>query len=262
MSLIDDFFLNEDRLRKVLSGKLEGELQVDSAARQALEKPTQQSVAEAAIKAWMSRYSVMPRAKNVTKIITDSLVRAIIDFAPRITTSLSATSILTRHAAICTHCNTVEGIKVKDKNTGIERDRDFTSLASKLLWLMHPDVVPIFDSQAWCAIKVIARISGKIETPGLLVERDSVLERYCAFLNLHALCFSHLYGPIDTFAAKEFSAIFGSTTQKTSAVTEADAKRQYANHMTLIDQLLWHLGGDVAVAGCLTKRIRKNAGAL
>jgi hypothetical protein len=51
----------------------------------------------------------------------------------------------------------------------------------------------------------------------------------------------------------EFSTIFASATRKN---TEAEAKRQYANHMTVIDQLLWHLGSVVAVDGCVTKRTK------
>jgi hypothetical protein len=258
MALIDDFFLNEDRIRKVLSGKIEGELYIDFAARQALETLTAQTVAEAAIRAWMVAYSVMPRAKNLTKPIIDDLIRAIISYAPQMTRSITAASIRARHAQICTHCNTVNGIKIKDKD-GVETDRDFTSLASKLLWLLHPDVVPIFDSQSWCATKVIARLSGKIETPGLLVNgrRGFVLDHYCAFLRLHDMCFSHLYATIDAFVAREFSAIFSGAKRQDASISEANARNQYGNHMTVIDQLLWHLGSDIAVEGCVTKKDRK-----
>jgi hypothetical protein len=258
MSFIDDFFLNEDRIRKVLSGKIEGELHIDFAARQALETPTTQTVAEGAIRAWMVGYSVMPRAKNLTKPIIDNLVRAIIGYAPQMRRSITTAAIRTRHAEVCTHCNTVSGIRIKNKD-GTETDRDFTSLASKLLWLLHPDVVPIFDSQAWCATKVIARLSGKIETPGLLLDgrRGFVLDQYCAFLKLHDMCFSHLYAPIDTFVSKEFSLIFSGTTRQDVSTTEANAKNQYGNHMTVVDQILWHLGSDIAVEGCVTKKDRK-----
>ena len=73
-------------------------------------------------------------------------------------------------------------------------ERDFTSLASKLLWLLHPSVVPIFDSQAWCATNVIARVANKVDTPDPQDRSDSILNRYCAFLKLHARCFKDLYG--------------------------------------------------------------------
>jgi branched-subunit amino acid permease len=70
--------------------------------------------------------------------------------------------------------------------------------------------------------------------------------------------FGELYAKIDTIVAEEFSTIFTNATRKNNANTEADAKRQYANHMTVIDQLLWHLGSEIAVDGCVSKRIRKN----
>jgi hypothetical protein len=121
------------------------------------------------------------------------------------------------------------------------------------------DSQDIFDSQAWCATKVIARLSGKIETAGLLVDgrRAFVLDQYCAFLKLHDMCFSHLYAPIDKFVAQEFSLIFSGAKRQDASITEANAKNQYGNHMTVIDQILWHLGSDIAVEGCVTKTDRK-----
>ncbi len=83
-----------------------------------------------------------------------------------------------------------------------------------------------------------------------------LLNPFCAFLSLREVCFSHLYDPIDKFVAKEFGAIFGNVAQA-STITEADARNQYANYMTVIDQILWHLGSDVAVEECLTKKVRK-----
>jgi hypothetical protein len=38
------------------------------------------------------------------------------------------------------------------------RERDFTSLASKALWLRYPDIVPMFDSFAQRALWVISKI--------------------------------------------------------------------------------------------------------
>jgi hypothetical protein len=218
---------------------------------------------EAAITTWMQRYSVAPRGKGITTTVRTRLVKAIIDDASQIKRSLAAPSIIEghseiiqRHTEIRTLCNAVEGIKLKDKE-GQEMERDFTSLASKLLWLLHPSVVPIFDSQAWCATNVIARVAKKVDTPDPQDRFDSILNRYCAFLKLHALCFKDLYDPIDKIIAEEFAAIFESAAQKNSAIKKDDAERQYANHMTVIDQLLWHLGSEVPVAECLTDRIRK-----
>jgi hypothetical protein len=257
MSFIEDFFLDRERIRKVLSSKIEGELHIDFAARQALEGSTPiQSEAEKSLKTWMDRYRVL-RGKKLSTTVRERLVRAIIKDAPQISRSLLATSILGRHAEIRAYCNTVEGIKIKDEKTGIERDRDFTSLASKLLWLLHPETVPIFDSQAWCATTVIARISGKVYTLVSLVTPGLILKPYCAFLKLHALCFADLFDRIDAIVAAEFSAIFASAKRKNKTITEANAKSQYANHMTVIDQILWHLGSSVAVDECIAKRANK-----
>jgi hypothetical protein len=196
MSFIEDFFLDRERIRKVLSRKIEGELHIDFAAREALENSTpNQSEAEKAVTTWMDRYRVL-RGKSLSTTVRERLVRAVINDAPQMRRSLTEPSILDRHAEIRTHSNTVEGIKVKHKKTGAEKDRDFTSLASKLLWLLHPEVVPIFDSQAWCATTVIARISGKVYTPGSLVTPGMILNPYCAFLKLHALCFADFYDRI------------------------------------------------------------------
>jgi hypothetical protein len=254
MTFIEDFFLDKERIRKVLSDKIAGELHLDSAARQGLEHPSPvQTDAEKAVTKWMDRYRVL----RLSTTVREKLVKAIIADASQIRRSLTAAEIIDRHAEIRTLCNTVEGIRIRDKNTGTEKDRNVTSLASKLLWLMHPETVPIFDSQSWWATTVIARISGKVYTPGSLVTSDLVLNQYCAFLKLHILCFGDLYATIGTIVAEEFSTIFANATRKNNANTEADAKRQYANHVTVIDQLLWHLGSEIAVDGCVSKRIRK-----
>jgi len=60
MSIIEDFFLDKERIRKVLSDKIAGELHLDSAARQALEhSDPAQGDAEKAITKWMDRYRVL-----------------------------------------------------------------------------------------------------------------------------------------------------------------------------------------------------------
>jgi len=256
MAFIEDFFLNRERIRKVLLYKIEAELHMDLPARQALENPTEQSGVEASVTTWMDHYRVL-RGKNLTTTVRTRLVKAIINGASEIKRDLAASSIVERHTEIQTLCNSVEGIKLKDKD-GNERDRDFTSLASKLLWLLHPSVVPIFDSQAWCATNVIARLVDKVPTDDPQAKSDSILNAYCAFLKLHTICFADLYNPIDKIISEDFGKIFEDAPRKNStSIKKKDAERQYANHMTVIDQLLWHLGSEVQVEECLTKRIRK-----
>ncbi len=55
--------------------------------------------------------------------------------------------------------------------------RDFTSLASKALWLCYPDDVPIFDSIAQRALCVISKLDGDIPPPS-----DSGESRYTSFI--------------------------------------------------------------------------------
>jgi hypothetical protein len=99
--------------------------------------------------------------------------------------------------------------------------------------------VPIFDSQAWRAINVIAQLTDKIPI-------DLTLTKYDVFLQLHTDCFGAFYSAIDQLIGDEFSDIFDAATQNEKASVKEAAKRQYANHITVIDQLLWHLGKEIS----------------
>ena len=254
MCLIEDFFLDKERIHKVVKKKIEGALHLDFAARQALENAAPiQSEAEKAVNDWGDLYKVL-RVKA-----RPDLVKAIINGAPQIRGDLVAGSaeerhseIIQRHAEICTLCNTVQGVRHEDGG-----ERDFTVLASKLLWLTHPNEVPIFDDLAWRAINVVARLAGKVETPDPEDESASTLNEFCAFLKLHALCFSGIYERIDEIILEEFDTIFDSAKRQVPAITKENAARQYANHITVIDQILVHLGGTVPVEGCLNKKTGK-----
>lgn len=254
MCLINAFFLDKERIRKVLKDKIEGELHLDFAARQAMDGALSQADAETAVTKWGDKYSVLRIKKNVRP----NLVRALINGAPQIRSPLVATTaeakhaeIIKKHADIGTLCNTVQGARKKNGTA-----RDFTSLASKLLWLLFPNQVPIFDDRAWRAVNVIARLTEKAETPDP-DRSDFTLNEFCAFLKLHVLCFSGIYERIDEIISEEFDAIFDSATRQVAAITKEDAARQYANHITVIDQVLWHLGGAVPVEGCLIMKTKK-----
>jgi hypothetical protein len=256
MCLIDDFFLDKERVRKVVKNKIEEELHFDFAARQALEGVITGSAAENAVTQWGDHYKVLRIKKNVRP----NLVKALINGAPQIKSALVATTanarhaeIVQKHADIGTLCNTVQGVRKKNG-----KDRNFTSLASKLLWLLFPDQVPIFDDRAWRAINVVARLVEKAETPDP-DKSDFTLNEFCAFLKLHVLCFSSIYGQIDKIISEEFDAIFDGAARQVTAITKEDAERQYANHITVIDQILWHLGGAVPVKECLIVKPTKTA---
>jgi hypothetical protein len=254
MCLIEDFFLDKKRIRKVVKKKIEGELHFDFVARQALDGAMSQTDAEAAVTKWGDHYRVL----RIDKKVRPDLVKAIINGAPQIKRNLEATSpeerhteIIQRHAEIYTLCNAVQGVRNKDGG-----ERDFKALPSKLLWLLHPSKVPIFDDLAWRAINVVARLAEKVETPDPEDKSASTLNEFCAFLKLHALCFSGIYERIDEIISEEFDTIFDSATRQT-AITKEDAAHQYANHITVIDQILVHLGGAVPVEGCLIKKTGK-----
>jgi len=253
MCFIEDFFLDKERIRKVVKKKIEGALQIDFAARQALESTAPNQEAEKAIDDWGILYKVL-RVKAKT-----DLVKAIINGEPQIRRDLVATSteekhteIIQRHTEIYTLCNAVQGVRHKDGG-----ERDFKALASKLLWLLHPSEVPIFDDLAWCAINVVARLAEKVETPDPKDKSASTLNKFCAFLKLHSLCFSDIYERIDQIILGEFDTIFDSAERKGPAITKENAARQYANHITVIDQILVHLGGTVPVEECLKKTGKK-----
>jgi hypothetical protein len=184
-------------------------------------------------------------------------VKAIVNGAPQIRGDLIGvsaedrhTEIIQRHAAICTLCKAVPGVNA---------ERNFAVLASKLLWLLHPSKAPIFDDLAWRAINVVARLAEKVETPDPAGKSASTLNEFCAFLKLHALCFSGIYERIDEIILEEFDTIFDSAKRQVAGITKENAARQYANHITVIDQILVHLGGIVPVEGCLEKAGRKAA---
>jgi hypothetical protein len=255
MSLIEDFFLDKDRIRKVLSDKIKNELPFDIPARRALERVSPQG--KDALLKWFHHYKILRSLpKEETSHSRSNLVDAIIKDAANIRRDLTFDSIIDRHSEISKLCNSVEGVKAPNKD-GDTNDRSFRSLASKLLWLLYPTVVPIYDAQAWHAITVIARLANKVETPDPAPRgRNSILDEYCAFLKLHRLCFSTLYEPIDKIVAEDFGSIFdGVPTMPGTSIKKEDAEQQYANHITVIDQLLWHLGNDVPVADCLKKRV-------
>ena len=95
-----------------------------------------------------------------------------------------------------------------------------------------------------------------METPDPQDESAFTLNEFCAFLKLHTLCFSAVYERIDKIISEEFDTIFDSAKRQNAANKKGDAARQYANHITVIDQILYHLGGAVPVDKALTKKAR------
>jgi predicted small secreted protein len=71
-------------------------------------------------------------------------------------------ALVSSHASLMAACSTADG-----------RGRDFTSLASKALWLRYPDIVPMFDSFAQRALWVISKIEKDIAPPGEIRGHDT-----------------------------------------------------------------------------------------
>ena len=78
MCLIEDFFRDKERIPKVLKNKIEGELHLDFAARQALEGGLTGSDAEKAVSEWGHHYKVLRFAAY------PAVVKAIISGASQI----------------------------------------------------------------------------------------------------------------------------------------------------------------------------------
>lgn len=253
MSVIDDFFLNDKRICAVVKEKIENELLLDLAARKAIENLDVNAATQ--VVKWMEHYGVVQGFTRETRL---KLAEALIQQSSELTHNLTPT-IRDRHVALSTICNSVEGVRNKDKETGDETDRDCTSLSSKLLWLTHPSEIPIFDARAWDAINVIARILEVAATPDPADRSRVTLDQYCVLLKLHETCFSHLYSKIDEIVTREFEAIFNSTRQ-TEVGSMQFAREQYSHHMTVIDQILWHLGGAIPLDGCFSRSREKKLG--
>jgi hypothetical protein len=256
MSFIKDFFLNKERITKIMSDKIKNELNIDIPARQAIEASSQQS--KAPVLKWLNHYRLLRGLpKEVQLKPRSNLADAIIAAGSTISSSLTYQSIIERHTQIYAICNSAEGVKVK-QDDGSLKNRNLKSLLSKLLWLLHPNVVPIFDSQARNAMTVVARLAEKVPTPDIQSKKNATLDAFCTFLELHKLCFAEFYEAIDTLIIEEFGKIFDGVPRKSGgSITEQDARSQYANHITVIDQLLWHLGSEIPLEGCITKRVRK-----
>lgn len=238
MCFIETFFLNPERIRDVMSYKIKFELEKDLPARHALENPAAEG--QAAIVQWLNHYRVL---MGIPADLRLRLVDALVGHVPEIRLDSVTPALIDSHTAISKCCSSVV-------------PRDFTSLGSKVLWLLHPEVVPIFDSQASHAISVVARLANKVPTPDL--KPTAGANKYCTFVKLHTLCFAEFYGRIDETISEQFSDIFDAAAPHGHASSKEDAKRQYANHVTVIDQLLWHLGDETAIEECLAPVGRRN----
>lgn len=224
MLSIEGFFLNRERIWKAIADKIESELHKDVPARRALLLAKRNGIiseqASTDVCQWLQHYKVLMGIRGETRRL---LVDAIVGVVRHIELFAAADipKIVEAHNAVLTACSSVQS-------------RDFTSLSSKVLWLLFPNVVPLFDSQAWAALRVVSRLVG--------LDLPKSKNKYSDFLHLHQSCLGELYQPIGRIVRDEFTNIFDVTTNDRSESLRNDAQALYSNHITVLDQLLWRLG--------------------
>lgn len=99
------------------------------------------------LRSWFYNYQVFQGISAEKRLAVASAVLQWAD-AKELGANLSTVDAIEQaHAELMRACSKADG-----------RDRDFTSLASKALWLCYPYDVPIFDSFAQRALWVIAKL--------------------------------------------------------------------------------------------------------
>jgi predicted small secreted protein len=117
------------------------------------------------VRSWLDLYKVL---QGIDGFRRDALARAVLDWADhRSGDSRLATldAIVHAHADLMAACSGADG-----------RGRDFTSLASKVLWLRYPEEVPLYDRFAQEALWMLSKLE-----PGLPPVPKSAL-KYDAFV--------------------------------------------------------------------------------
>jgi hypothetical protein len=124
----------------------------DNRALQAIQNRTAPDRREA-IRSWLQSYQVFQGIKSQRRV---SIATAVLNWADTCDPQRGVTTVddlAIAHEEILTICERANGEK-----------RDFTSLASKALWLCYPDAVPIFDSFTQHALWVISKLESDITT--------------------------------------------------------------------------------------------------
>lgn len=124
--------------------------QTDNRALEAIQDRTAPDRSEA-IRSWLQSYEVFQGIKGPRRI---AIATAALNWADTCDPQRDVTTVedlATAHGEILAICERANGKK-----------RDFTSLASKALWLRYPDAVPIFDSFAQRALWVISKLESDI----------------------------------------------------------------------------------------------------
>jgi hypothetical protein len=103
------------------------------------------------LRSWLSSYAVFQGFDGSRR---DALAKAVLDWAdhqPEDSRLETLDALIRAHADLMAACSQANG-----------RGRDFTSLASKALWLRYPDAVPLYDRFAQDALWLLSKLESDL----------------------------------------------------------------------------------------------------
>jgi hypothetical protein len=156
----------------------------------------------AAIRKWMDIYKVLQGVDGARRDAIAQAALEWVDCQEEESRMDTLDKIVHSHAELMAACSKADG-----------RGRDFTSLASKALWLRYPDAVPMYDRFAQEALWMLSKLEPDLPTIPMNASK------YGAF----ALIWRALY---DKYAV---------------AISEID-HRGYPYRVRIFDRILWLLG--------------------
>ena len=182
------------------------EVMEDSAALQAMKNRSSpdRSAADrvAAIRGWLRAYEVFQGIDGPKRTMITEAVLLWTDSQGEGDNLGTLDALVDAHKKLMDKCCIAYG-----------RPRDFTSLASKALWLRYPETVPLFDSFVRRALWVISKIERDIAPP--TAEKSEYRNFACAWKTLY-----------ERYA---------------SAITSID-NRGYPYRVRIFDKILWIIG--------------------
>jgi hypothetical protein len=160
------------------------------------------------LRSWLLSYRVFQGLNDSQRGVVAKAVLTWTDRQPKESKLENVDAIVHAHLELMVACSKADG-----------RDRDFTSLASKALWLRYPHEVPLYDRFAQEAIWMLSKLE-----PGLpLVPRaPSGAQRYASF----SLVWRTLY---DKYA---------------DSIAAVD-NQGYPYRVRIFDRILWLIGEPV-----------------
>ena len=181
--------------------QLEESEKIDSKTLLLLENRTASGRSEG-VRSWLQSYQVFQGIEGPKRIAIAAVVVEWADARDAQRNLANVDSLVKAHGEMMATCERANGVK-----------RDFTSLASKVLWLCYPQDVPLFDSFAQCALHVVSKLEADIAP---LSDSNS---EYQQFVHVWMALY-HRY---------------------TNAVTAIDIG-DYPYRVRIFDKILWLLG--------------------